>query len=114
MARDPAKRGSERRMRGEPRSAGERLPMRAMTFHLLRAAALALSLAAGAVCAHAYPSKPIRFIVSTAPGGSPDILARIVGQKLSEQMGQQVVVDNRAGGSGVIGTEIVARSAPDG
>ena len=85
-----------------------------MTFQLRLAAACALSLAAGAVCAQAYPSKPIRFIVSTAPGGSPDILARIVGQKLSEQMGQQVVVDNRAGGSGVIGTEIVARSAPDG
>lgn len=66
------------------------------------------------VAAQAYPSKPIRFLVSTAPGGSPDILARIIAQKLSIAMGQQVVVDNRAGASGVIGTEIVARSAPDG
>lgn len=61
-----------------------------------------------------YPNKPIRFIVSTAPGGSPDILARIVGQKLSEQLGHQVVIDNRAGASGIIGAEIVARAAHDG
>ena len=78
------------------------------------AIALTLSIAAAGAIAQVYPSKPIRFIVSTAPGGSPDILARIVAQKLSEQMGQQVIVDNRAGGSGVIGTEIVARAAADG
>ena len=66
--------------------------------------------------AHAqpFPSKPIRFLVPSPPGGSPDILARIVGQKLSEQLGQQVVVDNRGGASGIIGVESAARSAPDG
>lgn len=64
--------------------------------------------------AQAYPTKPIRFIVPTAPGGSPDILARIVGNKLGEQMKTQIVVDTRPGGSGVIGVEIARAGAPDG
>src|SRR5262245_27850224 len=81
---------------------------------LLLAIGVTMPFVSDGAVAQNYPTKPIRFIVSTAPGGSPDILARIVGQKLSEQMGQQVVVDNRAGGSGIIGTELVARSAPDG
>jgi len=62
----------------------------------------------------AYPIKPIRFLVPSPPGGSPDILARIVGQKLTERLGQQVVVDNRSGASGIIGVEVAARAAPDG
>lgn len=61
-----------------------------------------------------YPSRPIRLIVPFAPGGSNDIMARLVGQKLSESMGGQIVVDNRAGGSGIIGTDIAAKAAPDG
>lgn len=72
-----------------------------------------LACAAGAT-AQNYPSKPIRFIVPTAPGGSPDILARIVGNKLSEQMKQQIVVDTRPGGSGIIGVQIAKTGAPDG
>ena len=61
-----------------------------------------------------YPSRPIRLIVPFAPGGSNDIMARLVGQKLSESMGGQIVVDNRAGGSGIMGTDIAAKAAPDG
>jgi tripartite-type tricarboxylate transporter receptor subunit TctC len=62
----------------------------------------------------AYPVKPIRWIVPFPPGGSVDVIARLVGPKLSEALGQQVIIDNRSGASGNIGTEVVAHSAPDG
>lgn len=76
-----------------------------------------LSLAALAlppVHAEDYPGKPIRLLVPYSPGGPVDIVDRITAQKLSDALGQQVVVDNRAGGGGNIAVEIVARSAPDG
>ena len=93
---------------------GTRKPANATKFYLsLVTCALFLG-CAGAAVAQAYPVKPIRFIVPSPPGGSPDILARIVSQKLTEQLGQQVVVDNRGGASGIIGVEAVARATPDG
>jgi len=64
--------------------------------------------------AQQYPSKPVRIIVAFSPGGTNDILARLLGQKLTESLGQTMIVDNRAGAGGNIGTDMVAKSAPDG
>lgn len=64
--------------------------------------------------AQPYPSKPLRFIVPFAPGGGNDIIARVIGQKLSERWGTQVVVDNRPGAGGNVAAEITAKAAPDG
>jgi tripartite-type tricarboxylate transporter receptor subunit TctC len=64
--------------------------------------------------ADAYPTRPIRFLVPSAPGGTPDVITRVIGAELSKQMGQQVVVDNRAGANGGIGMHMLARSTPDG
>jgi tripartite-type tricarboxylate transporter receptor subunit TctC len=61
-----------------------------------------------------YPGKPIRLVSPFPPGGSVDIVGRLVGARLSQVIGQQVIIDNRSGASGVIGTELVARAAPDG
>jgi tripartite-type tricarboxylate transporter receptor subunit TctC len=61
-----------------------------------------------------YPTKPIRLIVAFPPGGSTDIIARLVGQRLSERLGQQVIIDNRGGAGGTVGTELAARASPDG
>jgi tripartite-type tricarboxylate transporter receptor subunit TctC len=68
----------------------------------------------GIATAQTFPSKPVRILVPQAPGGASDALARIIGQKLSERWRQPVVVENRAGAGGVIGTDVVAKSAPDG
>ena len=72
-----------------------------------------LAVAAGMALAQ-YPQRPLRVVVPYAAGGSTDVLARIVGQRLTERLGQQVVVDNRTGAGTIIATEIVARAAPDG
>ena len=64
--------------------------------------------------AQAYPAKPVRVIIVFPPGGSNDVTARIVFQKMSEQLGQQFVLENRGGAAGVIGSEVVAKSPPDG
>ena len=69
---------------------------------------------AGTCAAQGYPAKPIRFLVGFPPGGTSDILARTIGQKLAEAVGQQVVIENRPGAGGNIGAEAAAKSAPDG
>ncbi len=74
----------------------------------------ALLLAAQTVAAQQFPVKPIRLIVPFPPGGGVDFVGRIVGQKLSERLGQQVAVDNRAGANGIVGLQALMASAPDG
>ena len=69
--------------------------------------------AAGAL-AQGYPNKPVRLVVADAPGGAPDQLGRLLAQRLSDGLGQQVIVDNRAGAGGVLGAELVAKSPADG
>jgi tripartite-type tricarboxylate transporter receptor subunit TctC len=82
---------------------------------LARLAALGLLLAAGSVIAQpAYPVKPVRYIIPFPPGGSTDPMGRMIATRLTERWGQSVVVDNRPGGNTVIGTEVLARAAPDG
>jgi tripartite-type tricarboxylate transporter receptor subunit TctC len=76
--------------------------------------ALCLLAFAGPAAAQSYPARPIRFIVPFPPGGGNDIVGRIVAVKLSEGLGQQVVVDNRGGAGGTIGTDITAKAPPDG
>src|SRR5688572_21207163 len=70
---------------------------------------------ASAVCmAQTYPTKPIRLIIPFPPGGSNDVVGRAIGQQLAERLGQGVVIDNRGGAGGVIGTNEAAKAAPDG
>src|SRR5262245_59647375 len=64
--------------------------------------------------AQGYPTKPIRFIAPFPPAGSSDLIARVVSQRMGEELGQPVIVDNRAGASGSLGTELCAKSPPDG
>jgi len=81
---------------------------------LAACAAAAILLPSGAVFAQTqYPSKPIRLIVVFPPEGSTDIIARVVGQRLGERLGQQVVIDNRGGAGGTLGTEIAAKTDPE-
>src|SRR5688572_18689667 len=80
----------------------------------LGALGMLLVVACGTAWGQAYPSKPVRVIIVFPPGGATDIVGRIVFQKMSEQLNQQFVIDNRAGASGTIGGALVAKSPPDG
>jgi len=73
-----------------------------------------LTLSTSIADADEFPTKPVRFIVPFAPGGPVDMLARLVGQEMARSFGQQVVIDNRPGANGIIGTDIVAKAAPNG
>ena len=77
-------------------------------------ALLGAALCATAAAQQSYPTKPIRLVVGFAPGGNTDTVARLVGQRLGERLGTQVIIDNRGGAGGTIGTEIAARANPDG
>ena len=89
-----------------------KLPRR--NFLHLAAGAAALPAISRIARAQAYPSRPVRIVAPTAPGGAPDILARLIGPWLSGRLGQQFVVENRPGGGSNIGTEAVVRASPDG
>ena len=73
-----------------------------------------LSVSALATAAQSWPTRPVRLIVPFAPGGSSDIAARVFAQRLSERLGQQIVVDNRSSAGGIVGADMLARSTPDG
>ncbi len=75
---------------------------------------VALALLASAASAQSYPSKPVRVVIPWPPGGSNDVVGRIVTQKVGENLGQQFIVDNRAGAAGSIGADVVAKAPPDG
>jgi tripartite-type tricarboxylate transporter receptor subunit TctC len=73
-----------------------------------------LAFAAASASGQTYPTHPVKLVVPFAPGGSADLVARLIGQKLAETWGRQVIVENKGGGSGMIGNDFVAKSAPDG
>jgi tripartite-type tricarboxylate transporter receptor subunit TctC len=81
---------------------------------LARMAAAAVFIAPAAALAQSYPSRPITMIVPFAPGGPADVIGRLIGQKMGEELGQQVVVDNRPGANTIIGAQAVAKARPDG
>jgi tripartite-type tricarboxylate transporter receptor subunit TctC len=83
-------------------------------FAIHAAAAVALALCALVVQAQAWPTKPVKFVVPFPPGGSVDPLARVLGARLADSLGQQFIVENKTGAGGSIGTAFVAKSAPDG
>lgn len=84
------------------------------SFRFAVCASLALLLSTGFAQAQEWPSKPIRMVVPYPPGGGTDIVARIVNEKLAPELGQPIIIDNKGGAGGSVGTEIAAHAAPDG
>lgn len=82
--------------------------------HFALATLVAIPTPVAMAASAAWPTKPVRLIVPFSPGGGTDIIARTLGQKLSEMFGQQFIVDNRPGGGGTIGAETTVRATPDG
>jgi tripartite-type tricarboxylate transporter receptor subunit TctC len=91
---------------------GKSLPLAVLGVFLLLAVMVPLSTVLAA--SDPYPTKPVRLIINFAPGGSTDAIGRLIGLKLSERLGKSVVTENRAGAGGILGAEVVAKSAPDG
>src|SRR5215471_5036810 len=89
-----------------------KLPRR--QFLRLAAGAVALPAMSRITAAQSYPTRPVHLVVGYPPGGAPDIVSRLIAEWLSERLGQQFIVDNRAGAGSNIGTEIVAKAPPDG
>src|ERR1700704_702852 len=116
------RRSTRQSKRSQPDSGRRSISMvpRAVVKYPLAIAWIATALAAGAAFAQTredpknYPSRPIRIIVGNTAGSAQDIVSRLVAQRLTDSMGQQTVVDNRAGATGQIGMEITSKSAPDG
>ncbi|MEW6455039.1 MAG: tripartite tricarboxylate transporter substrate binding protein [Pseudomonadota bacterium] len=81
---------------------------------LMAAAGLVLAFASPAFAQSDYPNRPVRLIIPFPPGGSNDVVGRMIGDQLSKQLGKQVIIDNRAGAGGVIGTELASKEKPDG
>jgi tripartite-type tricarboxylate transporter receptor subunit TctC len=90
------------------------MPVVRRQFLRLATRVAALPLIPNVVRAQAYPTKPVRLIVAFAAGGPNDIVARLIGQGLTERMGQPFIIENRPGGGGTVGTEVLVKSPPDG
>nr|WP_306456297.1 tripartite tricarboxylate transporter substrate binding protein [Pigmentiphaga litoralis] len=106
--------GRERQPRAAPCTAQQETAVKTWTLALAASCTLAVLPGAYAQAPAAYPTKPIRMIVAFPPGGSTDLIARVIAPVMSERLGQQVVVENRGGAGGNIAMEAVARAAPDG
>jgi tripartite-type tricarboxylate transporter receptor subunit TctC len=100
-----------RTVRSQDSSAQSLVLKRSLSFIVL---VVALTSAATAAQRESFPSRPVRLIVSNTPGSAPDVVARLLGAKLTEAWGQQVVIDNRPGATGLIAAETLAKAAPDG
>src|SRR5215216_7758949 len=101
----------QRRLEDQGMERGRNVLKRTLIFVAL---ALAFATEAPAAQGDTFPSRPVRLIVSNTPGSAPDVVARLLGAKLTESWGQQVVIDNRPGATGLIAAETLAKAAPDG